>query len=115
MKKERLYYCNAYIEYRYKGQVVLISYNTPVAIIDEHRDLIAIYRYNSATTAQHLRKFQRWLYYNMPFEYYQRFRDLLNLGVKQKARVCFDYHGKNTDLFKYSYDYLKLFISFLNT
>ena len=114
MKKERLYYCNAHIEYRNKEQIVLISYNTPVAIIDKQRDLIAIYRYKSTTTAQHLRKFQKWIYYNMPFEYYQRFRDLLNLGVKQKARVCFDCRSEYIDLFNYSYDYLQLFNNVLN-
>lgn len=110
---KRLYYCQADIATTRTGQIVLISYNTPVAIIDKKHDFIAIYRYKSATTAQHLRKFQKWLYNNAPFELYQRYRDLLDLAVKKyKADFAIDRCGF-TDFFAFNNEYLSKFNSLL--
>lgn len=108
-KSQRLYYCTADIEFN-GAQIVLFSYNTPVVIIDRKRDFIAIYRYNSATTAQHLRKFQKWLYGNAPLKMYQRYRDLLDLAVKKyKKRFAFD-GADGYKFYDYSYDMWRQFL-----
>lgn len=108
--EKRLYYCSATIQFC-DNQIVLCSYATPVVIIDRKRNFIAIYRYNTATTAQHLRKFQKWLYNNMPFEVYQRYRDLLDLAVKKyKKRFAIDNKG-GYKFFDYSYDMWQQFLN----
>ena len=104
-----LYYCNAEIQ-EYGAQTVLFSYVTPVVIIDRKRNFIAIYRYNSATTAQHLRKFQKWLYNNAQFEVYHRYRDLLDLAVKYKKRFAIDNKGRYK-FFDYSFDMWQQFLN----
>ena len=112
IKSTRLYYCKAHIE-TCNNQIVLYSYSTPVVIIDRRREFIAIYRYDSAITTQHLRKFQKWLYDNASFEMYQRYRNLLDLASKYKKRFAFD-GADGYRFYDYSYDILSAFLELKN-
>lgn len=58
---ERLRTCNAHVEY-YCGYVVLVSYSTPVAFIDDKGRLFDVLRLvygYTATSAQHIAKFKK--------------------------------------------------------
>ena len=61
--------------------------------------------------AQHLRKFQKWLYNNAPFETYQRYKNLLDLAVKKyKKQFAFDFPN-GYKFYDYSYDMWQQFLN----
>lgn len=107
MKITRLYKCTAWIKQQ-DNRIILQSYNTIVAQIIKESDghTISIYRYPSATTAQHLRKFQKWLYNNFDFEIYCNYKFLLNTAVKNKKRLAvYTTNENDTDYVVYDYSY----------
>lgn len=108
MKVTRLYKCTAWIKQQ-DNRIILQSYNTIVAQIEKAGDThtISIYRYPSTTTAQHLRKFQKWLYNNVDIEIYCNYEFLLDVAVKYKKRLALysiDVIGADYKLFDYTYN-----------
>ena len=75
-KRCRLYSCNAWI-WEFKGILVLVSYDTPIAVYAYNSSLCAclrvVYGY-TATSSQHISKFIKWLEENnYPVNYAVRF------------------------------------------
>ena len=108
MKITRLYHCTAWIKEE-DNRIILESYGTDVAQIRKESDghIIKIYRYPSATTAQHLRKFQKWLSDNVEFEIYCDYKFLLDKAVKYKKRLAvyaIDENGADCAFYDYSYN-----------
>lgn len=107
MKITRLYNCTAWIKEN-GNRIILQSYSTKVAQIVKEGDghIISIYRYPSTTTAQHLRKFQKWLYDNIDFEIYCNYKFLLDVAAKYKKRLAVYAINKNdADYILYDYSY----------
>ena len=74
-----LYYCNAEI-WEYKGFLALVSYKTPIAVYSPDNatlyDCLRIVYGYTATSAQHISKFSKWLAENnYPVKEFVRFRD----------------------------------------
>ena len=74
-----LYYCNAEI-WEYKGFLALVSYKTPIAVYTPDNatlyDCLRIVYGYTATSAQHISKFSKWLAMNnYPLNSFVRFRD----------------------------------------
>ena len=74
-----LYYCNAEI-WEYKGFLALVSYKTPIAVYAPDNatlyDCLRIVYGYTATSAQHISKFSKWLAMNnYPLNSFVRFRD----------------------------------------
>lgn len=62
--KERLYYCKAQIIYPdFSDFIILRSYSTIVAAYQHTSGILWVFGYYSATTAQHVAKFQNWIRY----------------------------------------------------
>lgn len=60
--KKRLYYCNAQIIYPvFSDFIILQSYTTIVAAYQHTTGILWVFGYYSATTAQHVAKFCKWL------------------------------------------------------
>ena len=77
-KRCKLYSCNAEIR-EYMGNLVLVSYATPIAVYTYDGSLYdclrVVYGY-TATSSQHICKFRKWLAYNnYPVKYAVRFKD----------------------------------------
>ena len=75
-KRCRLYSCNAWI-WEFKGILVLVSYDTPIAVYAYNSSLCdclrVVYGY-TATSSQHISKFMKWLdENNYPVNYAVRF------------------------------------------
>ena len=73
----KLYSCNAEIR-EYMGVLVLVSYGTPIAVYTDgalYDCLRVVYGY-TATSAQHISKFGKWLAENnYPVQYSVRFKN----------------------------------------
>lgn len=74
-----LYYCNAEI-FEYKGFLALVSYGTPIAVYSPDNatlyDCLRIVYGYTATSAQHISKFSKWLAMNNhPINSFVRFRE----------------------------------------
>ena len=107
MKITQLYHCTAWIKEN-DDKIVLQSHNTIVAQIvkEENSHIISIYRYPSNTTAQHLRKFQKWIHDNVDFEIYCDYKFLLDTAVKYKKRLAVYVINENdADYIFYDYTY----------
>lgn len=98
MINERLYYCNSTISKEYRNTTypatiyTLTSYKTPVAKIFEYKDgtiYIVIFRFNSNTTAKHLRKFQEKIYKLLPLQIADNYKHLLDTMVEKKNRLAY--------------------------
>ena len=62
VKTIRLYYCKAWItQSKYSRWILLQSYKTIVAAYDKNTEILYVFDYYSATTSQHIAKFQKWL------------------------------------------------------
>ena len=62
----RLYYCKAWtLQSAYSRWILLQSYNTIVAAYDKNTEILFVFDYYSATTSQHVAKFQKWLFKEM--------------------------------------------------
>lgn len=77
-KHSKLYTCKAEI-WEYKGFLVLVSYGTPVALYSlddgELDDCLRIVYGYTATSAQHITKFSKWLAENKyPVNLFVRFK-----------------------------------------
>lgn len=78
-KRCKLYYCNAEI-LGCTGMLVLVSYGTPIALFTAddgalYDCLRVVYGY-TATSAQHIYKFKKWLAENnYPVQHFVRFTD----------------------------------------
>lgn len=75
-KRCKLYSCNAWI-WEFKGILVLVSYDTPIAVYAYNWSLYdclrVVYGY-TATSSQHICKFMKWLdENNYPINYAVRF------------------------------------------
>lgn len=116
MKFTRLYTCMSWI-IEHDDRIILISYNTIVAQIvkENNKCIISIYRYPSATTAQHLRKFQKWLHDNVDFNIYCEYKFLLDVAVKNKKRLAIYGAGTNNvnyALYDFNYNQYKNIFSY---
>lgn len=64
IKSIRLYHCTAWrISSNYSRWILLQSYKTIVAAYDKIADILYVFGYYSATTAQHVAKFRNWIRY----------------------------------------------------
>ena len=75
-RRYKLYSCNAEIR-EYNGILVLVSYGTPIAVYTPYGSLYdclrVVYGY-TATSSQHISKFQKWLAENnYPVQQFVRF------------------------------------------
>ena len=62
VKTIRLYYCKAWItQSKYSRWILLQRYKTIVAAYDKNTEILYVFDYYSATTSQHIAKFQKWL------------------------------------------------------
>lgn len=62
--KSRLYYCTAWIiKPDFSDFLILQSYSTIVAAYQFSTDILWVFGYYSATTAQHVAKFRNWIRY----------------------------------------------------
>lgn len=115
-KTIRLNKCQAHIKIveNSKGTIIrLQSYDTVLVDITASygkKDICtAIYRYNSNTSAQHLKKFRNWLYDNY-FEFYDYYVWLHDDLIRTKNRLGASKNGSPYLLRQYDYDlYNKLF------
>lgn len=78
-KRCKLYSCNAEI-WEYKGFLALVSYRTPIAVYAPDNatlyDCLRIVYGYTATSAQHISKFSKWLAMNnYQLDSFVRFRD----------------------------------------
>ena len=75
-KRCKLYSCNAWI-WEFKGILVLVSYGTPIAVYaysSSFYDCLRVVYGYTATSAQHISKFIKWLdENNYPVNYAVRF------------------------------------------
>lgn len=63
--KERLYYCKSQIIHPdFSDFLILQSYSTIVAAYQFSSSILWVFGYYSATTAQHVAKFQNWIRHN---------------------------------------------------
>lgn len=62
MASRRLYHCKAWImQSRYSKWIILQSYSTIVAAYDKNTEILWVFDRYSATTSQHVAKFEKWL------------------------------------------------------
>ena len=62
--ESRLYYCKAWIIHPdFSDFIILQSYSTIVAAYQYSTNILWVFGYYSATTAQHVAKFRNWLIY----------------------------------------------------
>lgn len=78
-RRIKLYSCNAEI-WEYKGFLALVSYGTPIAVYTPDNatlyDCLRIVYGYTATSAQHISKFSKWLAMNnYQLDSFVRFRD----------------------------------------
>ena len=78
--ESRLYYCKAWIIHPdFSDFIILQSYSTIVAAYQYSTNILWVFGYYSATTAQHVAKFRNWLIYEYKTGWnYQRTVKLYN-------------------------------------